>query len=116
MKPTMRIDFCFNQDGTVIGIKGNISFIESFDKNYVCEEETLLNDYSYKLLLCVSQLIQPSIHDSHNSVSFWMIKTNQFCTKYMKACEKGIFKVLQPTDISQNKLCGEWNNTSSQYQ
>ena len=117
MKPTMRIDFCFNKDGTVIETKDNISFIESFvDKNYVYEEETLLNDYSYKLLLYVSQLIQPSINDSHDLVSFWMIKTNQFCAKYMKACEKGIFRVLQPTDISKNELCGEWNNISSQYQ
>ena len=115
-KPTMKIDFYFNQNGTLIDTKDNISFVDIFiDRNFVYEENTLLDDSAYKLLLQLTKLSQPTIQNSHDLVSYWMLKSNHSCAKYMNLHKQGIYRVHQPTDISQNEL-GAWNNISSQYQ
>lgn len=115
-KPTMRIDFYLNQDGSFIDMKDNISFVQTvINKNFIYEEQNLLDDTAYKLLLQLTQLSQPTIDNSHDLVSYWMLKSNHSCARYMNLLKQGIFRVSQPTDFSLNQLC-EWNNISSQYQ
>jgi RNB domain len=109
---SVRIDFYFNNDGTEI-FEGNINMVDiHIDKNFVYEEESLINNPQYASLLNLTKLIEPSIKDSHELVSFWMIKTNRRCSKHLNMNKNGIFKKSQHT----NELKYDNSNViSSQY-
>jgi exoribonuclease R len=48
-------------------------------RNYEYESPELLANNDYLELLRISKLADPSIHDSHDVVAFWMIQMNTIC-------------------------------------
>jgi exoribonuclease R len=111
----IKLDFFFNEDGTLdvkLNKQFNITITEiSVDKNFVYEDESLVNNPSYKLLLKLSKLIDKTIKNSHDLVSLWMVKTNEYCAKFLK---QGIFRKSVCCDDLKVHL-DEWKHLSSEY-
>ena len=61
-------------------------------RNYRYESRELLEDNQYLDLLRMSQLADPSIHDSHDVVSFWMIQMNTICGSVLVRHNTGILR------------------------
>ena len=85
------IDIEINTGGNIV----NTTFYNSLvrvRKNFVYEEPALLKNTHYKNLLDISRILDPTIENSHNLVTFWMIFVNKTCGE--KLCEKraGIFR------------------------
>jgi RNB domain len=118
----LKVDFFFNEDGTQDHISTsnditfvNITIIDAYiDKNFVYEEESLLNNSSYKTLYNLTKLIETTIQNSHDVVTFWMIKTNEYCANFMKMNQQGIFRKVTSNDNLKHDL-NNWNHLSSQY-
>jgi exoribonuclease R len=119
-RSVIRVDLFFNEDGTR-DLSSNILSIDNItitdvyiDKNFVYEEESLLKNDSYKKLFNLSKLIETNIENSHDLVSFWMIKTNEYCAGIMKMNQKGIFRNVTHND-NLNFGLNSWSHLSSQY-
>jgi len=81
-------------------------------KNYHYEDPKMIaKDKHYKDFLEVSQKINPSISDSHDLVTFWMIQLNKRCGKYMLDEKMGIFRSTIHYHSPNNKL----NETTMNY-
>jgi exoribonuclease R len=115
LKRSMKVDFYFNSDGTEKKEKKDVvSMVDVYiNKNFVYEEESLINHPEYMSLLKLTQLIESSTKNSHDLVSFWMIKTNQLCAKHLKENKKGVFRKTQHnTLVHRNKA---YSDISSEY-
>jgi exoribonuclease R len=62
------------------------------DKNYSYETAKLLADPDYQLLYKYTKLIDNSVEDSHDVVSFWMIYMNSYCGERLHNKSKGIYR------------------------
>ena len=101
-------------------------------KNYRYEEPALVyKNKDYTTLFDITKKMDKTVTDSHDIVSFWMIKMNSECGKYMAEKEIGIFRMancanmidpdfhketnfLQLTQNTQ-RIIKMWNNVSGQY-
>jgi exoribonuclease R len=61
-------------------------------RNYRYESRELLEDNHYLDLLRMSKLADPSIHDSHDVVAFWMIQMNTICGSVLVCNNTGILR------------------------
>jgi hypothetical protein len=119
-RKVIKIDFFFNEDGTQYNVSrsnvfANITIIDVYiDKNFVYEEESLLKNNSYRELLNLTKSIEATIENSHDLVSFWMIRTNEYCAKFMDDNQKGIFRNVTHND-NLNYGLNDWSHLSSQY-
>ena len=69
-------------------------FVETIkvDKNYAYETRNLLEDRDYKQLLHCTRMLDNSVEDSSDVVSFWMIQMNETCGEMMEKRGTGIFR------------------------
>jgi hypothetical protein len=115
LNKSMKVDFYFNRDGTEKTDKKDVvNRVDVYiNKNYVYEEESLMKHPEYMSLLKLTQQIESSTKDSHDLVSFWMIKTNELCAKHLKENKKGVFRKTQHnTLVHSNKA---YCDISSEY-
>ena len=94
------------------------------EKNYVYESKDLLKDVDYQLLHRCTQLLDPSIRDSHDVVAYWMIQMNTICGNRLNERGTGIFREVSlnreedpPHQIPLNTstLLKNWKNASGKY-
>jgi exoribonuclease R len=98
-------------------------------RNYRYEEHALIYENpDYTTLFDITKSLDKSVKDSHDVVSYWMIKMNSICADYMVSHQIGIFRKVQHTnttmeyrDLSENmspsaeRMIKMWNNISGQY-
>ena len=95
----------FNADGTHDDSMNSISFTDVFvNKNFEYEEQSLQDNTYYLKLLHLTQLIEPSTKDSHELVSFWMVKTNYFIADLLNNYRQGIFRKSTITNDFKNVI------------
>ena len=116
VKKSIRIDFKFFDDGTeIVDDTDNFEVVDVFiDQNFVYEDDLLLNNVQFKTLLKFTQFIEPSTKDSHELVSFWMIKANKMSAKLLRRNQNGIFRKISARENFKTDIFG-WNVKSSQY-
>ena len=99
------------------------------DKNYRYEEHALLYENpDYTTLFDITKVLDKTVKDSHDVVSYWMIKMNSLCGQHMVSHKIGIFRKAHQTndtsdysDISEEissaakRMIRMWNNISGQY-
>jgi exoribonuclease R len=121
------MDILINSSGEIMDVSyKNAAIIVS--KNYRYEEHSLLYENpDYTLLFDMTKMMDTNVKDSHDVVSYWMIKMNSICGKYMVSREMGIFrKTHKLHDIdecaeipniseSAQRTIRMWNNISGQY-
>lgn len=100
--------FAFVMD-TVISPKGTIldtrfsNALICVDKNYVYEDPKMLEtDQDYKNIQMLSCMMDKSIKDSHDVVSYWMVLINKLCGEYMSTNKFGIFR--SSSYLNRNKI------------
>jgi len=64
-------------------------------ENFDYEETKLLKNRDYQLLKTMTNKLDDSVHDSHETVAFWMTQMNFYCAKLMKQNKIGIFRTVQ---------------------
>ena len=126
--------FAFALD-IVIGVDGTIrdtsyrNVAITVSKNYRYEEHSLIYENpDYTVLFDITRTIDKSVTDSHDVVSYWMIKMNSICGEYMVSKQIGIFRKAQqmndiattmhlPDEVSPaaQRMIRMWNNISGQY-
>jgi exoribonuclease R len=100
------------------------------NKNFRYEEpELLYKTPDYSLLLSISNKLDKSVVDSHDVVSYWMVKMNIECGNYMAKNNIGIFRLVNyihtidkefQDDIchlneNTQRMIKSWSNTTGQY-
>ena len=97
------------------------------NRNYRYEEPELIYKMpDYSMLLDITTRLDGSVTDSHDVVSYWMIKMNIECGKYMATRNIGIFRLVQYIHNDFQKGIGHleentqrvikgWSNTVGQY-
>lgn len=98
------------------------------NKNYEYENPKMISkDNDYKQLLEITQKLDPSVENSHDLVSHWMVFMNSHTGKYMANHKIGIFRSanyiqsnlqnLKSYDIDDDttRIINSWNNVSGQY-
>ena len=99
-------------------------------RNYRYESRELLQDNHYLDLLRMSKLADPTIHDSHDVVAFWMIQMNTICGSVLVCNNTGILRgggepkvqydaELSPhttLDNSTKTFLKNWKHTNCLYQ
>lgn len=120
---TMELYFNINED-RLYDIKFKNSII-TVDSNYVYEDEKLLSNEYYNILCNITNKLDCNVTNSHEVVSFWMIKMNVMCGIQLSEYKVGIYKTLKVgnnKDISSNfskdcfRTITNWNNVSSNYE
>lgn len=94
--------------------------------NYVYESAELLRDPYYTRLLEITRRIDPTVKDSHDVVSYWMIQMNRICGEKLASAKLGIFRSMSYVNREDKtagvaltedtrRLIRTWNNTTGQY-
>jgi len=92
----------FINDKEIIEIKYSNCLI-NVTKNYFYEEESLLNNSDYILLLdTVRKLSVNPINDSHDAVAYLMILMNYHCSRKMSEFKNGIYRVTSFKESDSN--------------
>ena len=114
-RSTFSVNFYFDNDGNLLENLTALLIVSiSVDKNFFYEDrEALSNCSSYLSLHELTLILNPSIKDSRDVVSYWMIKTNTYCANFLNKHKKGIFRI--PSEVKPNIVTNEWNRISSQY-
>lgn len=95
-------------------------------KNFVYEEAPLYDNPHYQQLLEITQMMEHSVKDSHDVVSYWMVLFNRICGSKMAEQKVGIFRsmyfvkerneTLPPhLSVEARRTINMWNNTIGQY-
>jgi len=96
-------------------------------KNYRYEEPQLLDHLPYQTLFDLSKKMDKSISDSHDIVTYWMIRMNQICGEQLAQMKQGIFRKITnvssktpeiiPQDLTAEtqRTINSWNSVSGQY-
>jgi exoribonuclease R len=102
-------------------------------KNYRYEEHELLYDNpDYQFLFNLTKRFDKTVTDSHDIVSFWMVKMNATCGQNLAQRNIGIFrqatftktvssdpptiqKHISNLDINVQRIIQMWNNIAGQY-
>ena len=125
------IKLYFNADGTPDDSMNSIYFTDVFvNKNFQYQEQSLLDNIDYGKLLHLTQLIEvssqrdnlilhssnaePTTKDSHELVSFWMVKTNYFIADFLNRYKQGIFRKSTITNDFKHDVFDK-NVVSAQY-
>ena len=83
----------------------SIKVVENFDY----EETKLLENRDYQLLKTMTQKLDSSVIDSHETVAYWMTQMNFHCARLMKHNKIGIFRTVQ-----QNQSCKPTSTTTTE--
>jgi len=99
-------------------------------KNFRYEEpELLYKTDDYKTLLDITTKFDKSVVDSHDVVSYWMVKMNVECGNYMASKKIGIFRLanyihsvdagitneIEHLNDNTQRIIKHWSNTTGQY-
>ena len=123
------MDLLVHKDGYIIPDTTQFySSIINVRKNFVYDEPKLLNNKHYTKLEQLTKSIDPSIIDSHDVVSFWMIQMNVTCANKLSQCKTGVFRQSsfknkeltkefeeKDYDHQTKQMLSHWNNVSCQY-
>jgi exoribonuclease R len=100
------------------------------NKNFRYEEpELIYKTPDYSLLLSITSQLDKSVIDSHDVVSYWMVKMNIECGNYMANKNIGIFRLVnyihsidkefqdEICHLEENtqRMIKSWSNTTGQY-
>jgi len=121
----LAMDLTLTTEGQLI----NTTFknvIISVTKNYRYEEPSLLQHPPYQFLYDISQTLDKNISDSHDIVSYWMVRMNTICGEQLSQIQKGIYRkaiitnpqnATIPTGLPQGaqRVINNWNSVSGQY-
>jgi len=123
------MDVIIDDNGHIYSIEYKNAIIK-VNKNYYYEDPDLIyKNKDYSLLLSITNKLDPSIIDSHDVISYWMVKMNIECGNYMEQNNIGIFRLanyihsidpLFQKDISHlnettQRVIKNWSNTNGQY-
>ena len=120
---TMELYFNINEN-RLYDIKFKNSIIK-IDNNYVYEDENLLSNIHYNILYKITNKLDSKVINSHEVVSFWMMKMNVMCGIHLSKYKVGIYKTLKvenekniPNEFSKecSRTITNWNNVSSNYE
>ena len=104
--------------------------IINVNKNFRYEEpELLYKTPDYTTLLDITTKFDKSVVDSHDVVSYWMVKMNIECGNYMASKKIGIFRLanyihsidagftneITHLDDNTQRIIKHWSNTTGQY-
>ena len=96
-------------------------------KNYRYESPHLLSSPVYQSLYDLTRSLDKSVSDSHDVVSYWMVRMNAICGKQMATSKIGIFRQATFTRTVQDipidtvmtdgakRTITMWNNVAGQY-
>ena len=130
---TQKLAFCMElriDINNPLIIPGSVRFFNQtviVDKNYSYESKELLNDADYMALHRCTKLIDPTIQDSHDVVSYWMVQMNTISAKWLYQRKVGIFREvsanrleepyleLDTLPLNTKTLLKNWRNTSGRY-
>lgn len=90
---TMFIRFPLLSDGTIDYT--NVTFgnaLVKIRKNYVYEQDSLLANDRYQHLYRTTKLLDSSVCDSHDVVSYWMVQVNTYLAEMLYSYDIGIFR------------------------
>ena len=100
------------------------------NKNFRYEESELIyKTPDYSLLLSITNKLDKSVVDSHDVVSYWMVKMNIECGNYMAKKSIGIFRLVNyihtidkefqanicHLEENTQRMIKSWSNTTGQY-
>jgi exoribonuclease R len=123
------MDIVFNESRVIQSIDYK-NVVIKVNKNFRYEEpELIYKTPDYSLLLSITSKLDKSVVDSHDVVSYWMVKMNIECGNYMANKNIGIFRLvnyIQSIDKAfQDEICHleentqriikSWSNTTGQY-
>jgi exoribonuclease R len=128
-----RFDFCmdiiFDKSNVIQSIEYK-NVVIKVNKNFRYEEpELIYKTPDYSLLLSISNKLDKSVVNSHDVVSYWMVKMNIECGNYMANKNIGIFRLVNYIHTInkefQDEICHleentqrmikSWSNTTGQY-
>ena len=91
------LDICIDHKGTILSTSYKTVAI-TVERNYRYEECALLYENpQYKLLFDMTKVLDRNVKDSHDVVSYWMVKMNSICGEHMLSRKIGIFRKTQHT-------------------
>jgi len=123
------MDIVLNDSFVVESIEYKNTVIK-VNKNFRYEEPDLIyKTADYSLLLSVTSQLDKTVIDSHDVVSYWMVKMNIECGNYMAMKQIGIFRLVNYIQSIEPAFQGEichledntqriiksWSNTTGQY-
>jgi exoribonuclease R len=120
------LDFIFDENLQQIHTDFHMVLIQ-VTHNFQYGSTPLFQHPAYQSLYDITKRMDKHITDSHDLVSYWMIKMNTVCGNYMADHSIGIFRqatfTKSPQPISTNnslttaakRIINTWNNISGQY-
>ena len=75
-------------------------------KNFIYEESSMIKNKHYKELKTLSQRLDPTIENSHDLVSYWMVFMNKECACKLLEKKTGIFRIVctKKTNINDKNM------------
>ena len=130
MRFSLVMDFVLDETGELIAEPRYSNALISVYKNYPYEDSHMLTaDVNYQKLFSITSRMSRQVKNSHDLVSFWMVKMNKATGEFMAKNRFGIFRSAAYLN-SHLRLDGEidcgldentvrviqnWNNTIGQY-
>jgi len=121
----LAMDLVLSPDGHLqsVSFKNTIIIVT---KNYRYEEPSLTQHPPYQSLYDISQLLDKNVSDSHDVVSYWMIRMNTICGEHLAHIQQGIYRKATITNPQSNiiplglptetqRVINNWNSVSGQY-
>jgi hypothetical protein len=125
----LAMDFIIDTNGSV---NNNITYrnvLIQVNKNYSYDDASLYIDNHYIMLYNISKNLDFSIRNSHDLVSYWMVKMNTHVGIKLSEFKTGIFKSIQSNnsilrddidngfEMSEDtfQIVRNWNNISGKY-
>lgn len=123
------MELIVHENGTIV--EDSLQFycsLVNLKKNFAYDEPKLLKNKHYNKLENLTKKMDTTIQDSHDVVSFWMIKMNVLCAEQLASKQTGIFRSssMKNTNIGQEfekhnidnntkQMLTHWNNVSCNY-
>jgi len=124
----LAMDVVIDENGCINNISYKNVLIQ-VNKNYSYDETTMYIDNNYIMLYNLSKNLDYSIQNSHDLVSFWMIKMNSYTGTKLSEYKTGIFKTIHLNnsilrhdidnrdEMNENtfQVIRNWNNSIGKY-
>ncbi len=117
-RPSFAMSIVYNEETQSFEEPNFFNALVCVKQNYIYDEQTLLDDEHYILLKKITEKVE-KIQDSHDVVSFWMIKMNSYAANKLKEHKSGVYRVVtkNPIGIGEMKETIQlWNSYSGSYQ
>lgn len=124
----LAMDVVINENSCINNITYRNVLIQ-VNKNYSYDDPSLYIDNHYIMLYNISKNLDFSIRNSHDLVSYWMVKMNEYTGTKLSEYKTGIFKTIHSNnsilrddidtghEMSENtfQVIRNWNNTTGKY-